>query len=67
MSEAVTAKALSQKERNNYRLTSMEEPGAMSAWLRSCARLPRMPARVRAGLPALRLLRGRLKRNGAIQ
>lgn len=27
MSEAVTAKALSQKERNDYRLTSMEEPG----------------------------------------
>lgn len=27
MSEAVTAKALSQKEINSYRLTSMEEPG----------------------------------------
>lgn len=27
MSEAVTAKALSQKEKNSYRLTSMEEPG----------------------------------------
>ena len=27
MSEAVTAKALSQKEMNSYRLTSMEEPG----------------------------------------
>lgn len=27
MSEGVTAKALSQKEMNNYRLTSMEESG----------------------------------------
>ena len=27
MSEAVIAKALSQKEMNSYRLTSMEEPG----------------------------------------
>ena len=27
MSEAVTAKALSQKEMNSYRLTSMEGPG----------------------------------------
>ncbi len=43
MTEAVAAKALSQKEMNSYRLTSMEEPGdeRMAQIMRDCRECPR--------------------------
>lgn len=52
MSEAVTAKALSQKERNNYRLTSMEEPGdeRMAQIMREVAEDARESTRRAAGI-----------------